>query len=294
MQGLYNIYRDGDLVDRFENIITTQGKRRVRQILAGKTKGFASSILVGIGATTPTVDDFTLDFCIEGANILNAMVDDVTNKVFFKASLPVERQYKIYELGCYAADSTTAKQYQQNSLMITFGETTSWIDSSGAHSLNSTNTRLGVFSIRYSLSAAGVGRGSTTFRIDLDQLPLNTQFKIAYFANNIDNIKVRFKTNSSDYYESTIVPATNNAYNISSFAKSSFIATGSPNWATITELEIQATATASPGTIDLDSIRYDVATTSDSLLLSRALPSSPVLKPAGSTMDIEYVLEGIV
>lgn len=294
MQGQYSIYCDGRLIERFTNVITTQGKNRIRQILAGKTTGFASSILVGAGAETPTVNDVALNFAIEGATILNTMVDDVNNKVYFKTSLPVDKQYKIYELGCFAADSLTAKQFQQNSLMFTFGEATNWTDSSGIHSLNSTNTRVGTTSIRYSLLAAGVGRGSAPFPVDLGQLPSTTQFKLAYFANNIANIKVRFKNDASNYYEGTILPATNNAYNISSVAKSAFTTTGSPNWSTIATLEIQATATASAGTIDLDAIRYDVATTADSLLLSRALPATPVLKPAGSTMDIEYVLEGIV
>lgn len=294
MQGLYSIHSGGILIGQFRNVITDQGKNRVRQILAGRTSGFASSILVGLGATTPTSSDTSLDFAIEGVNILNTMVDDVSNRIYFKTSLPVDRQYKIYELGCYAADSSTAKQYQPGSLIITFGEVTNWTDTSGVHTLNSTNTRIGISSIRYSLLAAGIGRGSSPLQNDLSQLPLNTQFKLAYFANNIDNIKVRFKTGGADYYEATVTPGTNNAYNISSVAKSSFTATGAPDWAQITSLEVQATATGSAGTIDIDSMRYDVATTSDSLLLSRALPASPVLKPAGSTMDIEYLLEGIV
>lgn len=294
MQGLYRIYQNGVQIHQARNILTTQGKNRVRQILAGKATGFASSILVGIGASTPTVNDTTLDFMVEGADISNAMVDDINNKVFFKTSLPVDKQYKIYELGCYASDGTTAKQYQHNSILISFGELTTWTDTSGTHTLNSTNTRMGVFSIRYSLASSAVGRGSTPFQIGIDQLPSYTVFKAAYFANNIANLKIRFKTTDSDYYEGTIVPGTNNAYNISSILKSDFVATGTPNWGLITIVEVQATATASAATIDLDSIRYDVSTTEDTLLLSRALPVSPILKPAGSTMDVEYLLEGLV
>lgn len=292
MQGLYRIYCDGSLINETSNLITTEGKKKVRQILAGKTTGFASSILVGVGETAPTVDDTELKFTVDGENILNTMVDDVNNKIYFKTSLPVDKQYKIYELGCYAASATTAKQ--QNSLILTLGELTTWTSSSGTHSLNSTNTRVGASSIRYSLLAAGVGRGSTPYQISLDQLPSNTVFKVGYFANNIANIKVRFKTTSSDYFEATIVPGTNNAYNISLVNKSDFVETGSPLWSNITIVEIQATATGSAGTVNLDAIRYDVPTTAATLLLSRALPSSPVLKPAGSTMDIEYLLEGII
>lgn len=294
MQGLYRIYQDNFLVYETKNLITTQGKNRIRQILAGKTTGFASSILVGAGATSPSVNDTELNFAVDGENILNTMVDDINNKIYFKTSLPVEKQYKIYELGCYAGTSNTAKQFQQNSLLVTLGELTTWVSTSGVHSLNSTNTRVGASSIRYSLLAAGIGRGSTPLQISLDQLPLNTVFKMAYFANNIADIKLRFKTTSSDYFEATVVPGTNNAYNISLINKSDFTETGSPLWSSITVIEIQSTATGSAGTIDLDAIRYDVPSISTSLLLSRALPASPVLKPAGSTMDVEYLLEGIV
>jgi hypothetical protein len=263
VQGLYKIYNNGILTHQVKNIITKQGKNRIRQILAGKTTGFASSILVGIGETTPTVDDVSLDFSVEGANILNTMVDDVNNKVFFKTSLPVEKQYKIHELGCFAADGTTAKEYQQNS-------------------------------IKYTLLAAEVGRGSTPFQIGLEQLPPYAVFKFAYHSSNIADIKFRLKTTSVDYYESTIVPDVNNSYNISSVLKSDFDIVGSPSWSSITELEIQVTADATDGAIDLDCIRYDVNSSVNSALLSRALPSSPILKPAGSTMDIEYLIEGIV
>lgn len=294
MLGLYRIYCDNRLVDEVSNVITVQGKNRIRQILAGKTTRFASSILVGVGATTPTEDDISLDFAVDGASVLNTMVDDINNKVFFKTSLPVDKQYKIYELGCYAADGATAKQFQQNSLIVSFGELTNWTDSAGSHSLNSINTRVGASSIRYSLSAAGVGRGSTPYQINIEQLPSTTTFKVVYFANNIANIKVRFKTTDSDYYEITIVPAVNNAYNISSVLKSDFVASGVPSWSTVSAIEVQATATGSAGTIDLDAIRYEVNTAIDSLLLSRALPASPILKPAGSTMDVEYLLEGVV
>jgi hypothetical protein len=286
VQGLYKIYNNG--------ILTKQGKNRIRQILAGKTTGFASSILVGIGETTPTVDDVSLDFSVEGANILNTMVDDVNNKVFFKTSLPVEKQYKIHELGCFAADGTTAKEYQQNSLLLSFGELTTWTDTSSTHTLSSVNTRLGSFSIKYTLLAAEVGRGSTPFQIGLEQLPPYAVFKFAYHSSNIADIKFRLKTTSVDYYESTIVPDVNNSYNISSVLKSDFDIVGSPSWSSITELEIQVTADATDGAIDLDCIRYDVNSSVNSALLSRALPSSPILKPAGSTMDIEYLIEGIV
>lgn len=294
MQGTYRIYSNGRLLDETRNLLTVQGKNRIRQILAGKATGFASSIAVGVGSETPTEDDSVLNFSIEAATILNTMIDDSTNKIFFKTSLPVDKQYKIYELGCYAATGVTAQQFQQNSLLISFGELTTWTDTSGTHALNSTNTRIGGSSIRYSLASAGIGRGSTPFQIALDQLPTYAEFKVAYFANNIATIKIRLKTTDTDYYEGTIVPDNNNAYNISSILKSSFVATGSPSWTSITNIEVQATATGSAGTIDLDAIRYDVSTTADSLLLSRALPASPVLKPAGSTMDIEYLLEGIV
>lgn len=293
MLGTYKLYVDNELVATHKNIVTNDGKARIRQLLAGKVTGFASTISVGIGEETPTANDARLTFDIESANILASMVDDINNRIYFKASLPAEKQYIIYELGCYAIDSTTVKQDAQRSLMLTFGDATQWVDTQGVHTVVDTFTRVGESSIHYDIAPSQTVRGSVPLVTNLSQLPMDTVFSMAYYGFNLQSVKVRLKNSDTDYWEATGWTALNDDYNIATFTKSSFAGFGSPSWDNITTFEIEASADTSAGYIDLDAIRYD-STSVDTTLLSRALSGDPTIKPAGSTLDIEYVLEGVI
>lgn len=293
MQGTYNIYLDGDLVASHKNLITKQGQARIRQILAGKTTNFASSILVGIGEALPTIDDSKLQFRIDGADITTTMVDDINDRVYYKTSLPSQGEYVIYELGCYSSDAITSAQTMQSSLLMAFGASTQWVDTQGSHSLIGTHTRVGSVSLQYSsANAPATMIGYNPLNLDLSQLDPSTLLSFAYYAKDLDSLKLRLKTDDSNYWEASITPAFNNDYNISSFAKSSFVATGNPSWEKVAKLEVEVTTSTTGGTIEIDALRYD-ALGPNNLLLSRALAEDPMLKPEGSTMDIEYVLEGI-
>ena len=262
-------------------------------MLAGNVNSFASSILVGIGEDIATVDDTKLTFAIDGANIAGTMVDDVNNAIYFKASLPVKSQYVIYELGCFAANSVTSQQMMQNALLMSFGDSPVWVSSAGSHTQDDTYTRIGTNSIHYSILASAVATGASPMLINLDQLDSLTVFSLAFYSSNIASVKIRFKNSDTDYYQYTISSMMNNDYNISTFTKGDFVATGSPTWSNIISLELEIQATGSNGFIDLDGLRYDSAG-QNNLLLSRALSADPTMKPAGSTLDIEYILEGIV
>lgn len=293
MQGIYKLYLDGDLVACHNNLITNQGKSRIRQMLAGNVNSFASSILVGIGEDVANVNNTRLTFAIDGANISGTMIDDVNNAIYFKSSLPVRGQYVIYELGCFAANSVTSQQIMQNALLMSFGDSPVWVSSVGSHSLDDTFTRIGTSSIHYNILASATAKGASPMLINLDQLDSLTIFSFAFYASNINSIKLRFKNSDADYYEYVISSITDEDYNIATFTKGDFIATGSPTWSNIISMEVEIQAQASNGFIDLDGLRYDSAG-QNNLLLSRALAADPTMKPAGSTLDIEYILEGIV
>lgn len=291
MQGTYNLYLDGELVASHKNIITNQGKARVRQLLAGQASSFASSIAVGIGEETPTLTDERLTFNIEGANIMATMVDDVNNRVYLKTSLPAQKQYIIYELGCFADNANTSTNAVQGSLMLTFGDATQWVDVQGVHTLADTFTRVGASSIHYAIPATQTIKGNVPFVANLSQLGIDAVFSMAYYAKNVQSFKVRLKNTDADYWEASGWTALDDDYNIATFTKGSFVGFGSASWDGINTFEIEITAGASDGYVDLDAIRYD--SPGGTTLLSRSLAGDPTIKPAGSTLDIEYVLEGL-
>jgi hypothetical protein len=291
MLGTYKICVDEKQVYQ-RNIITNSGRLAILNSLYGLQTGFAESIVVGIGTTAATVNDTSLVFEVGGSDVAMRIIDPVNEKLYLKGVLPASDHYEVNELGCSKTNLITAQQQgsQRGALLINFNSFTPWIDLNGTHSIVTTNSKLGVDSISYSITASATVDGYVTTGLDLSLLKNNTIFSFAYFASNLADLKIRMKTDDSNYYEYDGLSVTN-GYRIDSFARSSFVATGTPDWANITSIAIFATATGSAGTLTMDGLRYDTPSGIDNGLLSRAVLSSPIIKANGVTMDIEYILE---
>lgn len=290
MQGTYRFHTNNGVINA-KNIITNAGKANILNAIAGKTKGFATSMVAGVGSVTATVDDLALQFAV-GGNDINAIITDLVNeKIYFKATLPALDNYKIYELGLFSINYTGAQNaFGAGSIsLVTFGENTNWTDSIGASVLSSNNNRIGVTSIEYpSFSSV---KGSMSFKQDLSILPDNATFDLAYFADNLSSLVLRFKFDDANYFQANTWTLTD-GYNISKVLKSSFTATGSPSWNSLRTLEIQSAGTLA--VLSLDALRYTVPINSepiDSTLLSRVVLVTPQQKLAGVSMDVEYVLD---
>jgi len=291
VQGLYKILCDGIIVHK-KNVITDIGRITTLNAIAGKIKGFAESIVVGIGNTSASTSDKKLDFLVSGADISTIITDPVNEKLYFKAVLPVVDQYEVHELGCYTSRFNSAAQSgaNQGALLNNFNSSTPWISTSGSHTVSGSNSRLDADSIQYILSASATGTGYVATSLDLINLPADTIFSLAYYVTGISDVILRFKNDDSNYYTYDGVSVTN-GYQIAEFLKSDFVSTGSPAWNGITQIELSAIAGGSGGTFSVDGLRYDIPNNNENGLLSRAVLSSPIQKMSGLTMDIEYVLE---
>lgn len=290
MQGLYKV-RLGNKTYEYENVITNIGKQRILNSVAGKSSGFASSIVAGIGTVAATSSDVSLEYLVGGGDINASVVDYINNKIYIKATLPSSDQYEIHELGCFDAnyDGAQALFAGGSVLLVVFGSTTQWIDTAGSHTYGSNNNRIGLDSIEYAINTTTV-TGYTTFSEDFSSLPVDATFDLAYYVTDLSAVVVRFKFDDDNYFEGTF--AITNGYNISKIQKGTFTATGSPDWAKINYLEVSATSTTTTGLISLDSIRYSVppTDTEGSGLLSRVVLDTPQTKLSGVSMDVEYVL----
>ncbi len=290
MQGQYNIYLNDKIVYQ-KNIITSAGRLGALNAIAGKRNSFIESIVVGIGDTVATENDSDLVFEVGGANVGTVIVDPVNEKIYFKSVLPIGDQYEVHELGCYPTSITTAQNIntQASSLLLNFNSQTRWFDTQGTSTRETTNNRLDVDSIQYSMSASQTVKGYAGVNLDLSLLAENTEFSLAYYSNNLSDLIIRFKNDDSNYYSYDGLTISN-GYNISQFLKSNFVSTGTPSWSSINSIAIEATATASPGTISLDGLRYSLSNGIENNLLTRAVLDTPIVKLAGITMDVEYVL----
>ncbi len=291
MLGTYKIYKNGKLVE-CKNLITDSGNLGLLRVIAGQRKGWAAAIVGGIGNTAATTSDKQLEYPVTLGDISTTILDPVNNKIYFKASLPVQDECVIYELGCYASNITSTQTSESGGgiPLVTFTTDLLWIDVDGTSTADTTNNRVGKDSIQYVIGVSGTAKGYSSFVNDLSSLTLDTKFKLAYYTTGITDFILRFKVDDTNYYESDTWAVTN-GYHIDVVEKSAFTATGTPAWSDIAFVEIEATAGGSGGSVSIDALRYDLTITDEGPLLSRVVLVTPTEKLPGVGLDLEYVLE---
>lgn len=271
-------------------MITAIGKENLLNAIAGTKKGWATTIMVGIGDTATTVDDTYLEFPISGGDISTVIVDPINNKIYFKATLNVQDEYEIREMACYPGNIIGLQQSGDNggSTITIFGSQQNWIDLDGTSVANTTHARAGSQTLKYTLTASDTASGYTALNTELGVLKSDAVFSFAYYISNISALDLKFMVDSSNYYHYTGWSLTN-GYHIGKVLKSDFVAVGTPDWSTVVTLQIDTTATGSPGALELDALRYDSA--GEATMLTRVVVSPPIKKLIGKTLDIEYVFD---
>jgi hypothetical protein len=291
MQGTYKITVGGKVYE-YKNVITEAGQTGLLRAISGQRQGWASSIVVGVGNTAASSTDKSLEFLVTGADINASIIDPVNDKLYFKASLPLEGELIINELGCYASNSLSTQSSESGGggILAMLTSESVWTDVSGTSITDTTHGRVGKDTIGYTLAASATGKGYLTFVKDLTFIPADANIKLAYYTTGISDFIVRFKVDDSNYYEANTW-SVSNGYHIQSIAKSAFAATGSPSWASIQTLEFESIAGGSGGSVAIDAMRYELPFSEESDLLSRVAIAEPMEKIPGVSLDIEYLLE---
>lgn len=280
-------------------MITLTGKTHIKRYLAGFVPAICQSIAFGIGGSAEVNTSTRLDFEVGRSDLTLTSYDFVNNKLIFKTSVPDDYLGKIYEVALYSLPENTAAGEFQSRLLTTFDSPTeSWVDatSGAAGTFNSTNTRLGIDSLRHTpaLSTTKVDT-LTQVNLDLSGFSGADQFTVALNAGNTNTsaVKLLFLTDASNYYTVTM-GAPVSGYQVMSASKSTAVATGTPTWTNITEIRVSTTSGAGGASqIDYDGIRIEDTDTlnSDYVLVSRELLASPYTKVDGMTQEIEFSLD---
>lgn len=286
-------------------MITAPGKIHIKRYLGGFVPAIAQSIAFGISAEGESENNTELGFEVGRVDISLTSFDFITGRIVFKAELPDEFSGKIYEAALYsvAADSV-AGQYDSRLLVSFDSNSESWIDTAtglpgtyetGDLMLGGTS-RIGPNSLRQNPAATqSMTHGMNQLAIDLSGYSGNDKFIFAYNVGNVHttSIRFRFMTDSSNYYDITLGAQTA-GYHVEEASKSSAVATGSPNWASITELRVTTTSGAG-GTseVDLDGIRIeDVDTVNpEYVMVAREVIGTPYAKESGQFQAIEFTLD---
>jgi hypothetical protein len=119
------------------------------------------------------------------------------------------------------------------------------------------------------------------------------QFAVMKVSGTISTFEIHFNSDDSNYFSyaaDAAAVANGTAYTISSFTKSNWSATGSPDWSTITSIDFITTGT---NVYIIDGIRVNHTDITNPMyqLVSHSALTTPIVKSLGSLMDIEYYLD---
>lgn len=279
-------------------MITTNGKLHIKRYMAGFVPAVAASIAYGIGGKANAVGDTRLHFEAGRVDVAVTSLDLINNKVIYKAALPPDFSGIIYELAIFNTSADTVAGEFGSRLVSTFdSESETWADPStgAAPTYNSANSRIGGDSIRHtpalSTSESDV---LNQLSLDLSGYSGNDLFIFAYNVGNANtsNVKFRFSTDVSNYYEFSLGVQTA-GYRVTEVAKSTAVATGTPSWDDINSIQVTTTSGAGGASqVDYDGIRIeDVDTINpDYVMVSRELQGAPFTKVKGKVQEFEFAL----
>ncbi|HWT40087.1 MAG TPA: hypothetical protein VN081_02345, partial [Dongiaceae bacterium] len=131
--------------------------------------------------------------------------------------------------------------------------------------------------------------------LDLSGYSAADIFTIALNAGNTNttSVKLLFLTDGANYYTINFGAAAS-GYQILSQPKSVAVATGTPNWASITEMRVSTTSGAGGASaVNYDGVRVeDIDTLNpDYVMVSRELLAAPYSKVDGMSQEIEFSLD---
>lgn len=294
MRGVYKFYQNGVLVGETHNLITTAGKRYILKYLAGYVGSIAAALSVGLGDTAANVADTSLGFEWSRVPIDLVSADYVNTGIIFKGKIPAEGVGTIYEVGLWSRFDS-GQPYDSRLLLMFDSVTEGWTLDTGV-SWETGTARLGVDALRLA-PAAGLTSTSPLDSVawdfsgysNTDEFIWTHNVNTAYVAST----KIRFATGVSDYFEYTSTTPTAGRKMVK-FTKGACATTGTPSWSDITSVSVIVTSTGGGvGSIDMDGLRIEDRdfNSEEYILVSRAVPASPITKAAGSPMDFEYRLE---
>jgi hypothetical protein len=287
--GTYRFYQNGELIAEKQNLITDSGKRVILRYLSGQTTVLAKSLAVGTSSVAAAGTDAKLSFEVSRADVNVTSPDYINQKVIFKATLPQSDEYAIWEVGAL----TTGEQDVLGKMLLTFD---SGAEPWSVGTFQSDVNRIGGDALRVNAALSTTTTSTLTdILLDVNEFSDTDKFTLAYAPvdANLQTLKIRLKSDASNYYEYTFT-GTTAGYKIESWTRAQMTKTGSPSWASIVSADVIVTAKAAGATnVDFDGLRIDEVTGLglDTPLVSRTVLGAAVVKTDAAEMDIEYTLD---
>lgn len=293
MHGVYRFYQHGKLIAAHKNLITDEGKRLILRYLAGNAPAIGGAISVGTSSVTPAGTDTRLGFEVYRSAVALRNADYNTNQVLFKGEIEQDVVFTIYEAGLWSTQSNSLGTPDSQTITTFDSETEEWTNVT----VDSTVARASADGVRVDVGAGATTSPRLEVALDLAGYSTEDEFAVAFHKpdNNVASLAIVFENSitGGQLKLSQTISSLPVGYNVVSFRKGDFVATGTISWEDIDTLGVDAVGGATASYVVLDGIRLEDTDTPDQdhVLVSRTVLSSPLMKTSTAPMEVEYSLE---
>lgn len=300
LKGQYeiSIIEDGQVVETriITNTITDDGMELLFDYLTGRSRMFLSYIALGLGETAASTSDTDLVHEIFRGRIEAASYSTDDSQVTWHIGLlPSDAVGVINEIATFDKLKNEDSLVAGDLLLTDFDTDVDTFSADvGSLASDTTNYKEGESALKATTDAGSTPQTiSLTKTLDLSAFEDADKFQILiypYATTNLSNIKLRFETDGSNYYEATLSSFSATTWALKSVAKSAFSATGSPDWSDINTIKLIITQSA-PSAIDItfDSLRI-ITVNTNSRCFSRQVLSPTVTKSSKQEALVTYTV----
>lgn len=296
-------------------MITKFGKRFLTNYLAGNSDFTKKDIALGIGSTTPNADgnDTRLEFefyrlpvTLGSISIESDGLGGFNYFAIYKTTIPQDVSGVVSEIGIYPGIRKSTNSYDSK-FITSFENNINWLDSLNATpQLKANNTtepflsKIGESMVQFDVNqSTSTEYKNSIVNLDLSGYSVNDSLSIAYKKadTNVTNIRVKFYSSDTQYYYADFSPLSGTGDKIQSVSMSTVFgntSTTPPDATNITKVGVEVTAGAGGATaVYFDGLRINDEDTFDPGygLIARSVLTTPLQKPSGRPVDIEYKLQ---
>ena len=297
-------------------MITKFGKRFLIDFIAGNSNFTSKDLAIGIATGTQLSEADTntrlgfeiyrMPVSLSSINIESDGSGGFNYYSIFKTTIPQDISGVVTEIGLYPGLRKSINFYDSK-FITAFENNTLWVDSSGnspgleSNSSDGTTfvSKIGENMVRFNVTQSTSKEYKNTIALlDLSGYSVNDSLTLSYKKadNNTSKIRIKFYSSSSAYYYADFTPSGSNEDKLQSVSMSTVFnnIVGSPDLTNITSIGVEVTAGSGGNTvIYFDGLRVNDEDTFDPQygLIARHVLTTPLKKPSGRPVDIEYKLQ---
>ena len=297
-------------------MITKFGKRFLTSYIAGNSDFISKDLAFGIATASqlPVADTNTrlgFEFYRLPVNLSSISVEDdgvggYNYYAIYKATIPQGISGVICEVGLYPGLRQSLNGYDSK-FITAFENNITWVDSlndSPALESNSPDgttfvSKIGENMIKFEVDqSTSKEYKNSIVLLDLSGYSVNDSLTLAYKKadSNTSKIRIKFYSSATSYYYADFTPSGSNEDKVESISMSDVFnnIVGSPDLTNITQIGVEVTAgSGGDTTVYFDGLRINDEDTFDPQygLIARSILTTPLKKPSGRPVDIEYKLQ---